>query len=168
MDFDSIDEKTAFKMGFAARCFEMGLEPEQVKEAFEKSALLPTFLGGTGTGLLARFAPALAARLAPIAARTGAATKTVGTAGILASPFLLNGGLSAAKDLGLAGIGIGGAAGLLGGAALGYGKAKLDEEPIDEDEIKSKELSDTYKVYSDRLKAQKAYKKYRQARETSR
>jgi hypothetical protein len=172
MDLDSIDEKTAFKLGFATRCFEMGLEPAQVKEAFEKSALLPTFLGGTGTGILSRLAPGLAARLAPIAARTGPWGKWMAggaaAAGLPAAGFFASGApLQAIKDMGLLGIGLGGGAGLLGGAALGYGKAKLDEEPVDEDEIKSKELSDTYKAYTARLKSQRAYQQYRKARESA-
>lgn len=169
MDFDSIDEKTAFKLGFASRCFEMGLEPDQVTAAMEKSALLPTFIGGSGTGLLAKFLPKLIPRLAPIAAKTGPWGKWLGAAAPIGiGGFLASGApLQAAKDIGLLGIGMGGAAGLLGGAALGYGKAKLDEEPIDEDEIKSKELADTYKAYTARLKSQRAYQQYRKARESA-
>lgn len=166
MDLDSIDEKTAFKLGFASRCFEMGLEPDQVKEAMEKSALF-------GTGLLARYAPQLAARLGPI---VGAAKSRLGSGlgrlatgtGLVGAGMLGSGSLyKAVSDMGMLGIGLGGGAGLLGGAALGYGKAKLDEEPVDEDEIKSKELSDTYKAYTARLKAQRAYQQYRKARESA-
>ena len=86
------------------------------------------------------------------------------TAGGLAAGFGLSGLANTAKDWGGLGLGLAGGAGLLGGAAMGYGKAKLDEKDVDEDEIKSKELADTYKVYADRLKAQKAYRQYRQAR----
>lgn len=150
MDLDSIDEKTAFKMGFASRCFEMGLEPDQVKEAMEKSALMSKIL------------PMLA-KLKPTWKGTGAAALGGFGSGLLSGGGLFN----AAKDISGATIGLGGAAGLLGGAGLGYGLAKLQEEDVDEDEIKSKELADTYKVYTDRLKAQRAYQQYRRARETS-
>jgi hypothetical protein len=146
MDFDRLDEKTAFKLGFATRCFEMGLEPDQVKEAMEKSAIWRHIL------------PYLS-RLRPYA---GAAA--TGAGGLL-SGLGIGGAFNAAKDISGLGLGLAGGAGLLGGAALGYGKAKLDEDDISEDDIKAKELADTYKVYADRLKAQKAYRQYRQSRE---
>lgn len=176
MDFDNIDEKTAFKLGFASRCFELGLEPGQVKEAMEKSALLPVILGGTGTGLakvLGKIAPALTSRLVsaygPVATAVGPYARTAGglTAAGMGGAFLSGGATNMLKDLGGFGIGLGGAAGLLGGAGLGYGLAKLREEDVDEDEIKAKELADTYKVHTDRLKAQRAYQQYRKAREAS-
>jgi hypothetical protein len=146
MDFDNIDEKTAFKLGFAQKCFEMGFEPEQVKEAMEKSAVLGRILPALKGLFKSRWIQL------PMAAGVGVGAK---------------GFLDAAKDWGGMGLGLAGAGGLLGGAALGYGKARLDEEDVDEDEIKSKELADTYKVYADRLKAQKAYQQYRQARNAS-
>lgn len=150
MDLDSIDEKTAFKMGFAARCFELGLEPDQVKEAAEKSA---------------RFGGLLAALKAGW--KNPWISKPLLTTGGLLSGFGIGGAVNAAKDISGATIGLGGAAGLLGGAGLGYGLAKLQEEDVDEDEVKAKELADTYKVYTDRLKAQRAYQQYRRAREAS-
>lgn len=176
MDLDSIDEKTAFKMGFAARCFEMGLEPDQVKAAMEKSALLPVILGGTGTGiakLLGKFAPGITNRLvsgySPVAKTVGPYMKSLGLlgGGAVGHSILSGGAANMLKDLGGWGIGLGGGLGLLGGAGLGYGMAKLREENVDEDEVKAKELADTYKVYTDRLKAQRAYQQYRRARESS-
>lgn len=155
MDFDSIDEKTAFKLGFAQKCFEMGLEPEQVKTAMEKSANIARILSAIGSRL-----PAWSA------VRPWLGRAALGGGGFLGG-LGLSGALNAAGSLGGAGLGLAGAGGLLGGAALGYGKARLDEEDVDEDEIKSKELADTYKVYADRLKAQKAYQQYRQARNAS-
>lgn len=155
MDFDSIDERTAFKLGFAQKCFELGLEPEQVQDALEKSA------AGAGGGVaralmegIRRYGPSVGKTLA------GSGLLVGGLGHGLAQMGLIN----AAKDIGGFTIGLGGGLGLLGGAALGYGKARLDEKDVDEDEIKSKELADTYKVYADRLKAQKAYQQYRKAR----
>lgn len=157
MDLDSIDEKTAFKMGFAARCFELGLEPGQVKEAMEKSAFIGRILG--------RALPWLASKL-PTRAALGKFLGTLGVGGLgVGAGALGSGGVyNAIKDIGGLGIGLGGGVGLLGGAGLGYGLAKLQEEDVDEDAIKAKELADTYSAYSDRLKAQKAYQQYRKAR----
>lgn len=170
MDLDSIDEKTAFKLGFASRCFEMGLEPDQVKEAMEKRAILPTFIGGTGTGLLARFLPSLAARLMPIARVTGPfskATAGVGVAGAGYGTFIAPTVLKATAEAARLGLALNASVGLAAGAGLGYGAAKLNEKPVDEDEIKSKELADTYKAHTARLKSQRAYQQYRKARERS-
>jgi len=164
MDFDSIDEKTAFKLGFAHKCFEMGLEPEHVKEAMEKSASWARILPYLDPRKLG---PLLSAgwKSLPSARTAGRMARDAGLGlGGAAYGLGASGLFNAAKDYSGLILGLGGAAGLAGGAALGYGKAKLDEKEVDEDEIKSKELADTYKVYADRLKAQKAYRQYRQAR----
>ena len=109
MDFDSIDEKQAFKLGSAAYCADNGLTVEE------------------------------ASTLAKSASWTDA--------------------------LGLALVGVPAAAGLVGGGALGYGAAKLDEPDITPDDIKAKEIEETYKRYTDRLKARRAYQQYRAARQ---
>ena len=150
MDLDNIDEKTAFKLGFAERCFELGLEPGQVKEAMEKSARFGALLSALKNGLKSPWVQ----------------KPLLGVGGFLGG-LGAGGVFNAAKDISGLTIGLGGGAGLLGGAGLGYGLARLGEEDIDEDEIKSKELADTYKVYADRLKAQKAYQQYRKARENA-
>jgi hypothetical protein len=155
MDFDSIDDKTAFKLGFATRCFELGLEPGQVKEAVEKSAIFSKILP-----LLAKLKPSWSG-VKPWLTHAGA----VGTG--LAGGIGVKGLVDAGKDISGAMIGLGGGLGLLGGAGIGYGLGKLQEEDVDEDEIKSKELADTYKVYTDRLKSQRAYQQYRKARGAS-
>jgi hypothetical protein len=143
----------------------MGLEPGQVKEAMEKSANLGAILAGLRAAG-SRALPWLASKL-PTRAGLGRMLGTAGTAATAGTLGFLGSGTAynAIKDIGAAQIGLGGAAGLAGGAGLGYGLAKLHEEDVDDDAIKAKELADTYKVYSDRLKAQKAYKQYRQARE---
>ena len=110
MDFDSIDEKQAFKLGFAAYCADSNMTPDDAT-ALVKAAV-----------------------------------------GWLDSTALLAVGLPAA-------------AGLVGGGALGYGAAKMDEPNVTPDDIKAKEIADTYKRYTDRLKARRAYQQYRTARQ---
>jgi hypothetical protein len=53
------------------------------------------------------------------------------------------------------------AAGVLGGGALGYGLAKMQEPPLDEDEIKANEIATTYRVLAQRAKARKKLRQYR-------
>jgi hypothetical protein len=53
------------------------------------------------------------------------------------------------------------AASILGGGALGYGAAKMVEPQISEDEIKSRELADTYRLYAAKAKARKKLRQYR-------
>lgn len=145
MDFDNIDAKTAFQLGFATRCHEEGLSEKEAAQRlghFEKTALLPA---------LAAAWPWIAAAGTGLAAGLGGiyyGTKQVAKDAFPAAKFL-------------AGVPI--AAGLAGGAGLGYGLAKLNEPRVDEDDLKAQELAQTYKVYTDRLKARQAYQKYRQA-----
>ena len=110
MDFDSIDEKQAFKLGFAAYCADQQMSPDTAT-AFAKSALSWGEMGALGL------------------------------------------------------VGIPAAAGLAAGGALGYGAAKLDEPNVTPDDIKAKEIAETYKRYTDRLKARRAYQQYRSARQ---
>lgn len=143
MDFDSIDAKTAFKLGFATRCFEMGMSPEDVNAEIEKQA--SGRFGWVG----------------PVAKRLAAGLGI----GLPIAGGMLGGKLvdAASSSAGMM-VGLGGLTGLLGGGALGYAKAKFDEEPLDEDEIKAKELENTYKAYAARMKSQNEYKKYLQAK----
>lgn len=53
------------------------------------------------------------------------------------------------------------AAGVLGGGALGYGMAKMQEPPLDDDEIKAKEIATTYRVLAERAKARRKLRQYR-------
>lgn len=55
------------------------------------------------------------------------------------------------------------AAGLLGGGAIGYGLAKMQEPPLDDDEIKAKEIATTYRVLAERAKARRKARQYRPA-----
>lgn len=145
MDFDSIDEKQAFKLGFAAYCADQGLSPEDAR-AFVKSAE-PFTLAGLGTAALAG------------GAYLGGKAMDLG--GQLANNIV-----PLTKNLTLMGVGIPAAVGLAGGGALGYGAAKLNEPDITPEDIKAQELAETYKRYTDRLKARRAYQQYRAARQT--
>jgi hypothetical protein len=58
-------------------------------------------------------------------------------------------------------IGLPAAAGLAGGAALGYGAAKVTEPDISADDIKAQELADTYRVYAAKARANRKAQKYR-------
>lgn len=90
-------------------------------------------------------------------------------ASLLGGGFLAGGGaknaFGTASQAAMLPIGLLGAAGLAGGAGLGYLGAKFNEPDVNEDEIKAKELAQAYKVYTDRMKARKAYSQYRQSRE---
>lgn len=61
-------------------------------------------------------------------------------------------------------LGLPAAAGLAGGAALGYGAAKMMAPNVDEDDIKAKELEETYKIYEQRARAKRKAYQYRQQR----
>jgi alanine dehydrogenase len=111
MDFDSIDEKRAFKLGFAAYCADNKLTPQAAAHLATKAA--------SGWG----------------------------------------------ENLGLLAVGLPAAVGLVGGGALGMGAAKMDEPSTTPEDIKAKEIQDTYKRYTDRLKARRAYQQYRAARQ---
>lgn len=52
-------------------------------------------------------------------------------------------------------------AGLLGGGALGYAGAKLTEPDVDLNEIRAKEIANTYRVYAQRAAARKKTRGYR-------
>lgn len=54
---------------------------------------------------------------------------------------------------------------ILGGSALGYGAGKMVEPTISDDEIKARELMDTYKLYADKAKSRRKAVKYRTKRE---
>lgn len=68
---------------------------------------------------------------------------------------------STATNAGLAMLGLPIGFGLLGGGALGYGAAKLQEPALDEDEIKAREIANTYKVFAARAKARRKSRQYR-------
>lgn len=119
MDFDTVDSKQAFKLGFAAYCADHGYTAEE-------AVALSKYAGVVGD------TAAVAGNAAPYALALG--------------------------------FGIPAALGLAGGGALGYGAAKFDEPETTPDDIKAQEIADTYKRYTDRLKARRAYQQYRAAR----
>jgi hypothetical protein len=53
---------------------------------------------------------------------------------------------------------------LLAGGTLGYGAAKLTAPKLDEDEMKSQELINTYKVMAARARSRRKLREYRLAR----
>lgn len=53
------------------------------------------------------------------------------------------------------------AVGLAGGAALGYGTAKMTEPDISADDIKAQELADTYRIYARKMEAARKARQYR-------
>lgn len=116
MDLDSIDERQAFKLGFAAYCADKGMTPENATK-FVKTATVGGLLGDMAQ---------------------------LGAMGLVALPA---------------------AAGLAIGGGIGHGAAKLNEPDITPEQIKAQEIANTYKVYTDRLKARRAYQKYRAARQ---
>jgi hypothetical protein len=129
MDFANIDAKTAFQLGFAARCREEKLSQKAACERavwLEKASL---DLLGVGSAI------------------SGGAKALV----------------EAAKPVATLAVGVPVGLGLAAGAAGGYGLAKLNEPDVTEDDIKAQELANTYKAYTDRLKARQAYLKYRKA-----
>lgn len=50
---------------------------------------------------------------------------------------------------------------ILGGAAGGFGTAKLVEPTVHEDEYRAEELANTYKLYADKAKARLKSRQYR-------
>lgn len=142
MDFDSIDTRTAFKLGVLSYCADRGMSKEATEE-FVKSAFLPALAGAASAAW-----PYVATALA-----TGGGM------------MLLNGASTGGKELLKLDTMLPVAGGLIGGAGLGWGAAKLNEPDITPDEIKARELTDTYKRYTDRLKARQAYQQYRSSRQ---
>ena len=97
-----------------------------------------------------------------IRARVKVATFSLGD--ILGLKELLSGGASAAKTIAMlpvhaAAAGIGTAA--LGGAGVGWGAAKLQNDDVDPEEAKRHELIAAYKLQADKLRQQAATRSYR-------
>jgi hypothetical protein len=138
MDFDSIDEKQAFKLGFAAYCADNSMPVEKAAE-FAKQSFI-------------QLAPALPYITAALAA------------GGTALYNLASGAAKNAPEIGWTSIGIPAAAGMALGGGLGHLAAKSEEPDVTTDDIKAQELQDTYKRYADRLKSRRAYQQYRAAR----
>ena len=142
MDFTNYDPKTAFKLGFLARCAEEGLAGESL-DIRVKQASWPVWLARS----------AIATGLAGLGGLAYATPKVVHTAATQVLP----------AAAGLA-IGLPSAAGLLGGSALGYGAAKTTEPDISAEDIKNEELAATYRAYAARLRTRKKNHDYKSAR----
>lgn len=143
MDFTNYDPKTAFKLGFLARCAEEGLAGENLDIRVKQALDWKTWLAGAG----------LSAGLGALGSLAYAVPKVVHTAATQVLP----------AAAGLA-IGLPSAAGLLGGAALGYGAAKTTEPDISAEDIKNEELAATYRAYAARLRTRKKNYDYKSAR----
>jgi hypothetical protein len=139
-----VSEKEAFRLGFLTRCAEEGLHGDaldgRIKAAaeMEKTALTPLLVGGALLG---------AGGLGLSALGGSSVGQHFGNA------------VSGAGAL----MGIAPAAGLLGGAALGYGAARITEPNVTDDDIKAQELADTYRIYANRMRANRKARRYRPA-----
>lgn len=131
-----VTAKEAFRLGFLARCAQEGLTGEHLSARIKSAAEKQSILGMALLGLGAAGAYGLASG---------------GIAGVL------NGAGTVA--------GLIPAGGLLGGAALGYGAAKMTEPNITDEDIKSQELADTYRIYAEKAKANRRARQYRVARQ---
>jgi hypothetical protein len=173
MDLDTVDEKTAFKLGFAASCAEQGLSVEDVDALVKSaapawlSAVLPALRSAAGRAATAggeaagRLGSSLWRNAVPAATAAGA-----GVAGGLAATggAALQSTPAVAQHLALLAAGAPVAAGLALGGGLGYGAAKFNEPDLSPEDIQAKEIADTYKTYTNRLRARRAYQQYREAR----
>lgn len=139
-----VSEKESFRLGFLTRCAEEGLTGDaldgRIKAAaeMEKTALWPLVYGAGILGL------------------GGYAMHRAGVGGIGKG---IDGAVSGAGTL----MGLAPAAGLLGGAALGYGAARVTEPNVTDDDIKAQELADTYRIYAQRMRANRKARRYRPA-----
>lgn len=152
MNFKNLDADTAFNAGFAVRCAEEKLTQEEISARIklasallEKDAAGPTALKMLGQYLLGGLGSAAKTMVDP--ATYLAMAKGLGT-------------------VGLAGLATGGVAGGLGGAGLGFAAAKANEKDIDVEDIKAKEIQQTYDHYAQRMAARRAYEKERAKRLT--
>jgi hypothetical protein len=130
----------AFRLGFLTRCAEEGL---------------------TGDALTARIKSASEKR-----SWVGPLALTLGALG-LGDSIYRRGVVGGAGDvyrgaLGL--LGTSAAVGLGGGAAAGYGLARATEPNVTDDDIRSQELAQTYKILANKARAKRKAKEYRAPR----
>ncbi|NDD52538.1 hypothetical protein EBZ39_01445 [bacterium] len=130
-----LTDKEAFRLGFLARCAEEGLHGAQLQERIKSAAEKQAIW------------PVL-----------------LGLGGLTLAGQAITGGLSKAIDSTALLAGTVPAAGLALGSGLGYGVARATEPNITDDDIKSQELADTYRIYADRARAKSKARKYRQAK----
>lgn len=132
-----ITEKDAFKLGFLTRCAEEQLTGSALDARLEKVAELNKQAAGGGW---TEYSPAKWS-LPGLGAINAGGRALLGYAQALyAVPPALS---------------------ILGGSAAGYGAAKMLEPQISDDEIRARELADTYKLYAEKAKARRKAKQYR-------
>lgn len=171
------DDRDGFKRGFIEHCKKAGMSLDDMHAIvdfalLEKQAVLPHILGGSGTSLLRRAWPWAAARLAPTVARIKPyATYVRGGIPWLAGGVAIGTGraaLGAARDIAAQSpqiymqalpyiVGTLGAGGLALGAGAGHRLAETADDAETPDQIKARELAQTYKTYADRIRAKKQY-----------
>lgn len=130
-----VTAKEAFRLGFLARCAEEGLTGAHLETRIKSAAEKQSLVWLLPAGLAA--------------AGLGYGLIRDGVSGLANSTATLAGLIPAG--------------GLLGGAALGYGAAKMTEPNITDDDIKSQELADTYRIYAEKAKANRRARQYRVA-----
>lgn len=130
-----ITPQDAFKLGFLARCAEEKLTGAALEARLQKVAEF----NKTAAEPWIKWAPITQNSL-------------VGGVGSVASTGL---------DLLKAIYAVPPAAAILGGGAAGYGLAKAVEPTINDDEVKAQEIADTYKLYTEKAKARKKMRQYR-------
>lgn len=132
-----VTAKEAFRLGFLARCAEEGLTGEHLNTRIKSAAEKQSWLPlALGLGTAALGGAALA---------RGGVRDLASGAGVLA--------------------GLIPAGGLMAGAGLGYGAAKMTEPNITDSDIKAQELADTYRIYAEKAKANRRARQYRVARQ---
>jgi len=132
-----VTAKEAFRLGFLARCAEEGLTGEPLNARIKNAAEKQSWIiPALGLGATAVGGLALA---------RGGVRDLASGAGVMA--------------------GLIPAGGLLAGAGLGYGAAKMTEPNITDSDIKAQELADTYRIYAEKAKANRRARQYRVARQ---
>lgn len=168
MDVDA-DTLLAFKRGFSDFCCDNGLSKEAVAVLLE-SAGQEKISAADWLTYLTRLARKTPNRIRHLAERTpGALAPYVGPAALAGGAAAL-GGAAATAGAGAVQhvpnlymqalpymVGLGGAAGLALGSGVGHGMASLDDDAETPEQIKAKELAQTYKTYADQIKAKKRY-----------
>lgn len=166
MDVDT-DTLLAFKRGFSDFCCDSGLSKDaaaalvfggEEKEAFFNRTILNSLLTRIPRDIRnpiiaasRRAAPYVGpAALAGGAAALGGAAATAGAGAVQHVPNLY---MQALPYM----VGLGGAAGLALGSGVGHGMASLDDDAETPEQIKAKELSQTYKTYAEQIRAKKRY-----------
>jgi hypothetical protein len=137
---DDLSAKEAFRLGFLTRCAEERLIGEKLTTRIKRAAEKKSWIW-----------PVLALGSAAAAGAGLGRGATKGTGDLLRGYGTM--------------LGTAGAAGLAGGAGIGYGLAHATQPNITDDEIRAQELAQTYRIYAERARAKnKSKKQYRVAK----